>query len=156
MFISLIAAMAENGVIGKDNKLPWHLPEELQYFKKTTLGKPIIMGRKTFESMNAKPLPNRHNIILSQNLEFSAEGCTVVRSIPEALKAAGEAEEVMIIGGSKIFEVFLPIASRLYLTIVHKIYRGDSYFPNVDWSEWLLVSEDNKDLFSIKVFDRKK
>lgn len=155
MIISLIAAMAENGVIGKNNKLPWHIPEDLQHFKKTTFGKPVIMGRKTLESMNFKPLPGRHNIIMTQHKLLVAEGCTIVHSALEALNAAGEAEEVMVIGGSKIFEVFLPLASRLYLTIVHELYTGDSYFPNVDWSQWEMVSEDNRGKFSIKVFDRK-
>jgi dihydrofolate reductase len=156
MIISLIAAMAENGVIGKNNQLPWHLPEDLKHFKKCTLGKPIIMGRHTFESINSKPLTGRHNIIMSRDLAYLAPGCTVVHSIPEALKVVGEVEEVMVIGGSKIFELFLPLASRLYLTIVHELYTGDSYFPHVDWSQWKTVSEEDKGLFSIKIFNRKQ
>lgn len=156
MIISLIAAMAENSVIGKDNKLPWHLPEDLQHFKKTTLGKPVIMGRKTFESMDSKPLPGRHNIILTQHDVLTAEGCTVVHSAAEALKAVGEVPEVMVIGGAKIFEMFLPIATKMYLTIIHTLYVGDSYFPNVDWSQWEIESEDKREHFTIKVFNRKK
>lgn len=157
MIISLIAAMAENGVIGKNNKLPWHLPEDLQHFKKTTLGKPVVMGRKTFESMNAKPLPGRHNIILTENMAFTAPvGCTVVHSVTEALRASGEVEEVMIIGGAKIFEIFLPLANRLYLSIIHAHHLGDSYFPNVDWAQWEIVSEEERESFSIKIFNRKQ
>lgn len=156
MIISLIAAMAENSVIGKGNKLPWHLPEDLQHFKKTTLGKPVIMGRKTFESMDSKPLSGRHNIILTQHDVLTAEGCTVVHSAAEALKAAGEVPEVMVIGGARIFEQFLPIATKMYLTIIHTLYVGDSYFPNVDWSQWELESEDKRERFTIRVFNRKK
>lgn len=155
MIISFIAAMSENGVIGRDNKLPWHLPEELQYFKKTTLGKPVLMGRKTFESMNSKPLPGRHNIILSQNMDFKSQDVTVVHSLAEALKATKGVEELMVIGGAKIFELFLPLASRLYLTIVHGQYEGDSYFPRLDWNEWEMISEDDRGLFTIKIFNRK-
>lgn len=155
MIISFIAAMSENGVIGRKNKLPWHLPEELQYFKKTTLGKPVLMGRQTFESMNSKPLPGRHNIILSQNRDFKPKDVTVVHSLAEALKAVGDVEELMVIGGSQIFELFLPLASRLYLTIVHGQYEGDSYFPKMDWNEWEMISEDDRGLFTIKIFDRK-
>src|SRR5579872_5199461 len=117
MNISLIAAMSQNGVIGQNNKLPWHIPEELKYFKSKTLNKPVIMGRKTFESMGCKPLPNRINIILTKEKSFEAKGCIVVHSIEEALKTVKGYEEVMVIGGANIYEQFLPLASCLYLTV---------------------------------------
>ncbi len=119
MHISLIAAKSKNGVIGNNNKLPWHLPEDLKYFKKMTLGKPVIMGRKTFESMDSKPLPKRENIILTRHADFVAPGCIIVNSLEGALVAAGSCEEVMVIGGGEIFALFLPIATRLYLTTVY-------------------------------------
>lgn len=141
MKISLIAAMSENGVIGNNNALPWHLPEELAYFKKVTLGKPMVMGRKTFEALGCKPLPRRQNIILSQDLHFSAIGCAVVHSVAEAMAVAGDCEELMVIGGAQVFELFLPLASHIYLTVVHKHCIGDTYFPRLDWDQWTKVSE---------------
>jgi dihydrofolate reductase len=159
MRIALIAAMTREGVIGNHNTLPWHIPEELQYFKKMTLGKPIIMGRKTFESMNCKPLPKRKNIILTKSTfakDFdSFENCIVVHSINEALSAAQESEEVMVIGGAKIYEAFLPLASRLYLTFIEAKYQGDTYFPKIDWEEWTVIEENNHVLFTTKILDRK-
>jgi dihydrofolate reductase len=152
--IALIAAMSENGVIGNNNALPWHLPEELKYFREKTRGKPVIMGRKTFESIGSKPLPNRINIILTHVLNFTAEDCTVVHSIEEAIKAVGDCEEIMVIGGAKIYEACLPIASRLYLTIVHKNYVGDTFFPPVDWQQWKIMTEEKREGFTLKVFDK--
>lgn len=152
--IALIAAMSENGVIGNHNALPWHLPEELKYFKEKTLGKPVIMGRKTFESMGNKPLPNRLNIILTHALDFTAAHCKVVHSTEEALKAAGNCDEIMIIGGAKVYEAFLPVASRFYLTLVNQNYAGDTYFPKIDWVEWKIISEEKRDKFTLKIFDR--
>jgi len=161
MRIALIAAMTKNNVIGNQNKLPWHFPEELKYFKKITLGKPIIMGRKTFESMGSRPLPNRPNIILTQDKHFLAEGCTIVHSVEEALKVAsnkvagtGNNEEIMVIGGAKIYQQFLPLASRLYLTIIHEEYTGDAYFPVVDWQDWQSISEEIGNDYTIKVFEK--
>lgn len=156
MHIALIAAMTETGVIGQHNKLPWHIPEELKYFKKMTLDKPIIMGRKTFESMGSRPLPGRQNIILTQDKHFVVPNCIVVHSIEETLSILGEdkEKEAMIIGGANIYQQFLPLASRLYLTIIHKVYPGDAYFPIVDWDQWTLVSSDAKSEYTIKVFDK--
>jgi len=154
MQIALIAAMSENGVIGSNNALPWHLPEELKYFREITRGKPVIMGRKTFESMSSKPLPNRLNIILTHTLHFTATDCRVVHSVDAALKAAGDCEEIMIMGGAEIYKAFLPFASRIYLTVVHQNYRGDTYFPAVDWQEWKTISEEKRDGFTLKVFDK--
>ncbi len=154
MHISLIAAMSENGVIGDRNTLPWHLPEELKYFREQTRHKPVIMGRKTFESMGSKPLPNRLNIILTHALNFTAADCKITHSVEEAVKAAGHCEEMMIIGGAEIYEAFLPIASRIYLTVIHQTYAGDTVFPTVDWRAWKILSEEKRDGFTLKVFDK--
>ncbi len=154
MIISLIAAMTPSGVIGKDNALPWRLPEDLKNFKRVTLGKPIIMGRKTFESMNSKPLPGRHNIILTHAQDFEAPGCTVVHSVEEALHAAGNVEEVVVIGGAKVYEEFLPIATRFYLTRVHHEYDGDTYFPNVNWGQWKVIEESRRESFTMVTMER--
>lgn len=155
MQISLIAAMSENGVIGNQNKLPWHLPEELKYFRDMTRGKPVIMGRKTFESINSKPLPNRLNIILTKAVDFKAPDCIVVHTAEAAIKAAGDVKEVMIVGGAEIYKAFLPFANRLYLTIVTGIYEGDTVFPKVDWDNWQLVSESKGAGFNAKIWDKK-
>ncbi|MEI8321046.1 MAG: dihydrofolate reductase [Alphaproteobacteria bacterium] len=152
--ISLIAATSENGVIGHKNSLPWHLPEELKYFKKMTAGKPVIMGRKTFDSMGKRPLPNRVNIIISRDPQPTL-GCHVVSSIEEALHAAGNCEEIMVIGGAQIYESFLPLASKIYLTVVHQECEGDTCFPEVSWKEWSLVSAENHGAFTTKVFERR-
>lgn len=157
MRIALIAAMSENGVIGNNNALPWHLPEELKYFREKTRGKSVIMGRKTFESMGSKPLPNRLNIILTHAKNFLVADCIVVHSTEEALKAAkaaGDCEEIMVIGGAKIYETFLPVASRIYLTVVHQNYVGDTYFPKVDWHQWKMITEEKREGFTLKVFDK--
>ena len=129
--------MGKNKVIGKNNDIPWgkSLPKDLDHFKELTAGKPIIMGRKTYESIG-KPLPNRTNIILTRDENYKAEGCIVVHSTEEALKAAGNAEEVMIIGGSQIYKEFLPKANRMYLTIVDADFEADTYFPEYKIEEW--------------------
>lgn len=155
MRIALIAAMSENGVIGNHNALPWHLPEELKYFREKTRDKPVIMGRKTFESIGNKPLPNRLNVILTHALHFTAPDCKVVHSVEDALKAAGDyCEEIMVMGGAEIYKAFLPVASRIYLTVIHQIYAGDTVFPIVDWHTWKILSEEKRDGFTLKVFDK--
>lgn len=154
MLITLIAAMSRNGIIGKDNMLPWHFPEDLKHFKKVTSGKPIIMGRKTFESMGSKPLPLRRNIILTHDLHFQAENCAIVHSLDEALKVAKPADEVMIIGGAKIYEQFLSLADRCYLTVIDQDYPGDTYFPATQWIGWKVISEDRQTGFTIKLLER--
>ncbi|WP_435275798.1 type 3 dihydrofolate reductase [Psychrobium sp. nBUS_13] len=136
MKIAMIAAMAKNRVIGKDNKMPWHLPEELAYFKKITMGKPIVMGRNTFESIG-RPLPGRQNIVVSRNSELSIEGVTVVNSIDEAISAADNCEELMIIGGAMLYEHMLPKADVLYLTEIELDVDGDAYFPDYNQHQWL-------------------
>lgn len=141
MKLSLIVAVADNGVIGKDNAMPWHLPGDLKYFKATTMGKPIIMGRKTFDSLG-RPLPGRPNLVITRNPDFHADGATCVSSIEEALKM-GETlaaelgvDEVMVIGGAAIFAHTLPLAHRLYFTEVHAVPDGDVFFPSFDRALW--------------------
>ncbi len=129
MRLYLIAALGRNRVIGKDNRLPWHLPDDLKRFKELTLGKPVIMGRKTFESLG-KSLPGRVNIVLTRNLGFRARDCLVAHSVPEAVALAAEhGPEAFVIGGARVFEEFLPFADRLYLTVVEAELPGDTFFP---------------------------
>jgi len=135
MKISLIAAMAQNRVIGKNNQLPWHMPKDLQHFKALTRGKPVIMGRKTFESIG-HPLPKRLNIVISRHADYHAPGCQVVHSLTEALDAASPAEEVMIIGGAEIYQQALARADRMYLTYIHQKIEGDSFFPEWEKGSW--------------------
>ncbi|HWK21395.1 MAG TPA: type 3 dihydrofolate reductase [Ureibacillus sp.] len=137
--ISLIVAHDNNRVIGYENKMPWHLPGELQYFKEQTMGKPMIMGRKTFDSIG-RPLPGRKNIIITRNENFQVDGVEVARSLEEALKLAGDVEEVMIIGGEQIFKMALPITDRLYITHIEHDFNGDTYFPPYG-DEWKLISK---------------
>jgi len=141
--VALIAALGDNGVIGRNNQLPWRLPADMQYFRRTTMGKPIVMGRKTFESFGAKPLPGRHNIVLTRDPDYKADGATVVGSLAAALTAAGDASEIMIIGGSELYSQALPIADRIYLTRVHGEFEGDAFFPAVDPTIWHEVSRDD-------------
>jgi len=139
--LAVIVAVAENGVVGRDNALPWHLSADLRHFKKTTLGKPIVMGRKTFESIG-RPLPGRFNIVISTNPAFMAAGVRVVNSIEQALSVAqGIAEsdacgELFVIGGASIYADAIPRADRLYITEVHGQVTGDVVLPAIDWSAW--------------------
>jgi len=137
--ISLIVAMDRNRLIGRGNALPWHLPADLAHFKSLTLGKPIIMGRKTYESIG-RPLPGRHNIVISRNPAFNAPGCTVVASVEAALAAAGEVDEVMVIGGAQLYAELLPRAQRIYLTRIDADFDGDAWFPPVDDATWQEVA----------------
>nr|AGS54299.1 dihydrofolate reductase [uncultured bacterium contig00106] len=127
----MIAAVAENGVIGKDNKLPWHLPEDLRLFKKTTMGHPIIMGRKNFESIG-RPLPGRTNIVLTRNPNFAADGIVKAASLKEAFEIAGNSEECFVIGGAEVYKEALPFCQKLYITRVHGIFEGDVYMPEFE------------------------
>lgn len=137
--ISIIVAVSTNNVIGVKGDLPWRLPDDLRRFKRLTMGKPIVMGRRTWESIG-RPLPGRQNIVLTRRSGFDAPGCDVVQSPAEALAAAGDADETMIIGGSQIYALFLPKASRLYLTRVHAKIDGDTHFPEIEANEWQLVA----------------
>jgi len=143
MKISMIAAMTEERVIGIKNTLPWKLPNDMKWFRENTMGKPIIMGRKTFESFGAKALPGRTNIIITRDKNYQAEGGIVVHSIDEALTAAGDVEEVMIIGGASFYEQMLQKADRLYLTFVHASLKGDAWFPEINNNDWNKVEKIN-------------
>ena len=135
MIISLIAAMGKDRVIGKENSLIWKLPEDMKRFRELTTGKPVIMGRKTFESIG-KPLPGRKNIILTRDKNYEAKGCIVAHSAEEALKAAKGSDEIMVAGGEQIFREFLPKADKMYLTFIDKNFEGDAYFPEYNKKEW--------------------
>ena len=135
MIISLIAAMDRKGVIGKNNALPWKLSADLKRFKQLTIGKPVIMGKKTFESIR-KPLPNRTNIIVTHDTTYKADGCFVAHSVEEALKAAKNSKELMVIGGAQIFKEALPKADKMYLTLIDADFEGDAYFPDYNKKEW--------------------
>ncbi|MDO6637170.1 type 3 dihydrofolate reductase [Pseudoalteromonas carrageenovora] len=145
MIISMIAAMANNRVIGLDNKMPWHLPADLQHFKRVTTGKPVIMGRKTFESIG-RPLPGRRNIIITRNNEYSAPGIETVTTPEAALKLVSNVEEVMIIGGGNIYQQFLEKADRLYLTFIDLDVKGDTQFPDYNKIANWHIEEEVKNL----------
>lgn len=159
--ISIVVAASSNNVIGNKGALPWKISDDLKHFKALTMGRPIVMGRLTYESIG-RPLPGRQNIIISRQADFMAEGCDVVASPAEALRMSGDADEVMVIGGSQIYALFLPKATRLYVTRVHCEIDGDAYFPEIDADEWsLLASEQrpastaNEYAFSFNCYERK-
>ncbi|NNN48893.1 type 3 dihydrofolate reductase [Vibrio sp. 2-2(8)] len=140
MIISMIAAMADNRIIGKDNQMPWHLPADFAWFKRCTLGKPVIMGRKTYESIG-RPLPGRHNIVISRDASLAIDGVSIVSSIEEAIEVAGHVDEVMIIGGGSIYQACMPQANKLYLTFIDLNIEGDTQFP--EWGgEWQEVHRE--------------
>ncbi|KHT65541.1 diacylglycerol kinase [Photobacterium gaetbulicola] len=141
MKISMVAAMAKARIIGKDNAMPWHLPADFAWFRKVTMGKPVVMGRKTFESIG-RPLPGRHNIVISRNADYRAEGITVVADIEAAKQAAGHVDELMVIGGGSIYAACLSEADRLYLTFIDLEVEGDTQFP--DWGDhWQEVHSES-------------
>ena len=143
MQISLIAAATDSGIIGRNNQLPWHIPSELQYFKQVTLGKKIIMGRKTFDSLPA-PLPKRENIVLSKQNQLDPR-VTWVNSVDQIMNLfAHNQEEIMVIGGETLYRLFLPLATKIYLTRVHTEVEGDAFFPELDTTEWLESSRSEK------------
>lgn len=136
MKIAMIAAMAHDRVIGKDNQMPWHLPEDLKHFKAVTMGKPVVMGRKTYESIG-RPLPGRLNIVISRTPGLQIEGVTCVTSFDEALVAAGDCDELMVIGGGQLYAQLLPRADVLYLTEIDLAVDGDTRFPAWESSDWV-------------------
>ncbi len=147
MKIALVVAAARNRAIGLNNKMPWHLPEDLKYFKRVTMGKPVIMGRNTFESIG-RPLPGRPNIVISRNADYKAEGITLVNSLDAALQAAAKllppgVDEVMVIGGAQIYAQALVMADRLYLTEVDAEPEADAFFPAIDRKEWREVARES-------------
>lgn len=140
--VALIAALDENGVIGYQGGVPWRLPNDMRWFRQITMGKPVIMGRKTYESIG-KPLQGRHNIVVTRQRDYQAPGCEIAASPAAALVAAAAqgAEEIMVIGGATLYAALLPQATRLYLTYVEGRFPGDTFFPPVDMSEWAIESE---------------
>ncbi len=148
MKIAMIAAVAENNAIGINNKMPWYLPGDLRYFKAVTMGKPIIMGRKTFESLR-KPLPGRTNIVITRDENYHFEGIRVVHSLKDALSLAEDValidgvQELMVIGGAEIYRQALPQAERLYLTKVYQSFEGDAFFPEIDKSQWQEIARED-------------
>ncbi|MDX8397747.1 MAG: type 3 dihydrofolate reductase [Mariprofundaceae bacterium] len=141
MKLSLIWAMDANRLIGQDNALPWKLPADMKWFRKQTMGKPILMGRKTFESIG-KPLPGRINIVLSRQADLKIEGCVVVQNIEAAKAAVADAEEIMVIGGAEVYAMLLPEADCLYLTKINACFTGDAWFPNMDLSSWRRIEHE--------------
>jgi len=144
MLISIIVAASENNVIGKNNQLIWHLPADLQHFKKITMGHTIIMGRKTFESIG-RPLPGRVSIIITRNKNFTANGCIVVNSLEEAIKKADHQKEIFIIGGAEIFNQSMTIAQKIYFTHIFHQFDGDTFFPKIDEKLWKMTKEERFD-----------
>jgi dihydrofolate reductase len=142
MIISLIAAMDHNRLIGNDNELPWHLPADFAYFRSVTMGKPILMGRKTFESIG-RPLPGRTNIVLTRDVSLHIDGVVCVTDLDQAVEQAGEADELMVIGGSTIYEMLLPRADRLYITYVDGEFKGDAWFPVFSDADWARVESSS-------------
>ena len=158
--ISLIVAHDPNRVIGKDNELPWHLPEDLAYFKKMTMGKAMVMGRKTYESIG-RPLPGRLSIVITRNPDYKAEGVVVVNNLEDGIEKAKEyAPEVMIIGGAEIFKLVMEVADRLYITLIQDEFEGDTFFPAYE-DDWVLKSTSdeiiskNGTAFVYQVYDKK-
>ena len=143
--ISLIAAVAPGGVIGFENKMPWHLPRDLRYFKRTTLGHPIIMGRKTFESLNCKALPKRRNIVVTRNHKYKAPGCEIAYSLNEAINLSGNVKKIFIIGGGQLYASAISLADEIHLTKIEnknqtgemlELFKGDTFFPKINSSDW--------------------
>ncbi len=135
MRIEAIVAMSENRVIGYRKKMPWHLPADLKHFKDITMGKPILMGRTTYESIG-KPLTGRCNIVITRDVEFKAPGCVITNSISCALEAASYSDKLLVIGGASLFDHMLPQTDRIYMTIIHHDFSGDTHFPELNMAEW--------------------
>jgi dihydrofolate reductase len=142
--LSLIVAMDENRLIGSNNDLPWQMPADLAYFKRTTMGKPIIMGRKTFASIG-RPLPGRRNIVITRDSDFSAAGCEIANGIDAALSMCSDMEEVMLIGGASLYQQTIDQATQLYITLIHHSFEGDTWFPEFDLREWKQESREDHD-----------
>ncbi|MDO8538725.1 MAG: dihydrofolate reductase [archaeon] len=155
MELIIIAAVAENNVIGINGKLPWHYSEDLKRFKRLTMGFPILMGMKTFESIG-KPLPGRTNIVLSDDKNFSPEGIVVCHSINEAMQKCSNSEKVFIIGGASIYKQFLQMADSLEITFVKKRIEGDAFFPQINWGDWKEMSREKFEEIDFASFKRKK
>ncbi|WP_168122644.1 dihydrofolate reductase [Paenibacillus sp. HB172176] len=164
MSVTLIAAMDNNRLLGKDNKMPWHLPAEMAYFKEKTIGKTVLMGRKTFESLGGRPLPNRRNVVLTRQSGLKLQGCEIVHSPEDAVKQYGSAQdELMVIGGAEVYGLLLPFADKLLLTDINvDLGEGDAYFPLFPREDWQLADsrfrasdEKNKYDFTLQTYVRK-
>jgi len=144
MDLTIVAALSDNGVIGIENKIPWRIKEDMERFKKLTMNHPVIMGRKTYDSIPEKfrPLPGRENIVLSRTLQ-SKKGIYIAKNMDESLKLTNGVSSY-VMGGAKIYKLFLPLANVMELTKVHKNFDGDTFFPNVDWDDWNLINEEKK------------
>ena len=159
--VSIIVAIAQNGTIGDKNSLLWHIKEDMRFFRTTTSGHPVIMGRKTFESLGSKPLPKRTNIVITRaDREF--EGALTAHSLEEAIRMAGEDEEIFVMGGAQIYSEALSVVDRMYITVVERDYEGDTSFPEIDFSQWKLVNvvrhergEEYESPFEFRTYDRK-
>jgi len=149
--VSIIAAMSENRVIGRDGKLPWYIPEDLQHFKKLTEGGAVIMGRKTYESIG-KPLPNRLNIVITREKDKTINGCITVNSIKDAISKANSEKKIFIIGGGEIYKKSLNFANKVYLTKVHQHIEGDTFFPNLN-DRWKEIEREDKEGYSFITYD---
>lgn len=139
--LTAIWAQDEKGLIGKDGTLPWHLPNDLKFFKEKTIGHTLVMGRKTFEGMGKRALPNRKTIILTSDAAYQSETVTIMHSLEEVLRYAEEQEEVFIGGGAGVFQAFLPYCEKIYRTVIQETFEGDTFFPELDWSQWRLAEE---------------
>lgn len=139
VLISLVVAVAQNGVIGANGRIPWHLPDDLKWFREVTMGKPVLMGRKTYESipLRFRPLPGRQNIVLTRQAGYEAPGAQVVHSVADGLRAAAGAPELMVAGGAELYRILLPRADRLFLTLIAADFVGDAFFPVYDAAEWV-------------------
>ena len=158
MSLVLIAAVSENGVIGKEGELPWHLPQDLKRFKELTLDHPVVMGSVTFDSIVSrlnKPQPGRHNIVLDEKKDFSEHGVSTARSIDEALRIAGTEKDVYIIGGASVYSQSIGIADRLEITRVHQVIEGDAFFPNIDPLTWYVTQTETGKDFSFFTYGRR-
>ncbi len=146
MLISFVVAMDKKRLIGSGDTLPWHLPADMKRFRAITMGKPVIMGRKTYESIpkRFRPLAGRHNIVLTRNRNYSAQGCTIVFSVEDALSAAGQVDEIIIGGGAHLYAQLLPRAHRLYLTKIDAEFEGNVYFPEIIWEEWSEIHREER------------
>lgn len=160
MHISIVVAMSENRVIGINNRLPWHLPADLKHFKKITMGHPILMGRKTHESIG-RPLPGRVNAVISRNIDYHPDGCIVYYSLDAALDDLKIHSKIMVIGGSTLYESCFPLAQTLYVTLIHHQIEGDTHFPHIDKTYWhensrerFITDPNNPYDYSFIVYDR--
>jgi dihydrofolate reductase len=158
--VVLVAAVAENGVIGRDGDMPWHHPEDLAHFKETTMGHPVVLGRVTYESIADRlggPLPGRTNVVLSTRDLDLPDGAVQARSVDDALAVASDApggDTVYVAGGATVYEAFLPLADRLVITEIHSAPEGDTHFPAVDWDHWTETSRDDRDDLSFVTYER--